>query len=105
MLVPEQRRLEALASSSGGKVKGPTPSELVEIGHQVVVVINEYLVMLSSVLRANIVEPGVLIDDGFYFIRGEPPKGTRTRSFGDSTRRSIILRGSHDFSRSRILRE
>ena len=89
--MPEQRRLEALAPPQGGEVPGLTPAELIEIGHQVVVSSDEQPIILFSTLRAGIVEPGVLINHGFHFIRGEIREGTKTRSFGGHTGHLVVL--------------
>ena len=77
VLMPEQRRLEALALTPGGKMKRLTPAEFVEIGHQVVIVIDERPITLFSTLRASIEDFGVFMDHGFYFIRREACEGTR----------------------------
>ena len=96
--MPLQGRLETLASSPGSEMKGLTPAELVEIGHQVVVVIDERLIMLFPALQTGVVDRGVSIDHGLHFIRGEIREGTGIRSFGWLTGHSIILPDSYDLS-------
>ena len=97
-LVPEKRRLEALAPPPGGEVKRPAPAELVEIGNQVVVVIDERHVPFLSSLKAGNVKPLVLGNHGIHFIRGDVSKGTGLRLLGGPAGRSIVWCDLHDFS-------
>ena len=69
MLVPEQRRLEALAPAPGREVKGLAPAELVEVGYKVVIMIYERAVLLSPALLAGVVNRRVVVHHGLHVVR------------------------------------
>ena len=91
VLVPEQRRLEALAPAPGSEVKGLAPAELVKVRHQVVIPVHERPIMLLSAVQAGVVDRGVTVDGGFHLVGGEVGEGAGTRSSGGGSGHRHIL--------------